>query len=53
MHHWLDDDRFYGVACDLLGPRPILDLSEGNLHVGDTPWHGADPTPLPPGYRGQ
>ena len=30
----LTDDRIYGLACELLGPNPTLNASEGNLHVG-------------------
>ena len=36
-----DDDRIYKIGEDLLGPDFILDLTEGKLRVGDTPWHGA------------
>ena len=36
----MDDDRIYSIAEDLLGPDFVLDQSEGNLHVGDTEWHG-------------
>jgi RimJ/RimL family protein N-acetyltransferase len=50
MHHWLDDDRFYGVAADLLGPQPILNASEGNRHVADTHWHGGLPDEEPASY---
>ena len=34
------DDRIYGIGEDLLGPDFFLCLTEGNLHVGDTFWHG-------------
>ena len=36
----MDDDRIYLIAEGLLGPDFVLDQSEGNLHVGDTTWHG-------------
>lgn len=36
-----DDDRIYGLGEDILGPDFVLDGTEGNLHVGDTPWHGS------------
>ena len=36
------DDRIYGLGEDLLGPDFFLDGTEGNLHAGDTPWHGGD-----------
>ena len=36
----MDDDRIYSIGEDLLGPDFVLDQSEGNLHVGDTVWHG-------------
>jgi hypothetical protein len=55
----LTDDRIYGLACDLLGPNPTLNASEGNLHVGDTQWHGSADEPddgqdssEPEGYLG-
>ena len=34
------DPRILGIAEGLLGPDIFLDVTEGNLHVGDTPWHG-------------
>ena len=34
------DDRIYALGEDLLGPDFFLDGTEGNLHAGDTPWHG-------------
>ena len=34
------DDRIYGIGEDLLGPDFFLIGTEGNLHVGDTYWHG-------------
>ena len=37
----LDDDRIYMVAEQLLGEDFVLDESEGNLHMGDTGWHGS------------
>ena len=38
---WLiEDDRIYALGEDLLGPDFILNATEGNLHVGDTQWHG-------------
>ena len=36
----VDDDRIYGIGEDLLGPDFYLIGTEGNLHNGDTPWHG-------------
>ena len=38
----LDDDRIYGIGETLLGPDFFLIGTEGNLHVGDTEWHGID-----------
>ncbi len=35
------DDRIYGIGQSLFGPDFFLIGTEGNLHVGDTPWHGA------------
>jgi len=37
------DDRIYGIGEDLLGPDFVLDGTEGNLHVGETAWHGSAP----------
>ncbi len=39
----LEDDRIYQLGIDLLGPNFILNATEGNLHVGDTQWHGGGP----------
>ena len=36
------DDRIYGLAESLLGPDFLLVRTEGNLHIGQTPWHGGD-----------
>ena len=41
----LEDDRIYHLGTDLLGPGFILNATEGNLHVGDTQWHGGAPEP--------
>ena len=38
----VDDDRIYGIGESLLGPDFFLIGTEGNLHVGDTQWHGVD-----------
>jgi hypothetical protein len=38
----VEDDRIYGLAEDLLGEDFTLCGTEGNLHVGDTPWHGGN-----------
>ena len=37
----LDDDRIHSIPESLLGPDFFLFGTEGNLHVGDTQWHGA------------
>ena len=37
----VEDDRIYGIGESLLGPDFFLIGTEGNLHVGDTQWHGA------------
>ena len=39
------DDRIYGIAESLLGPDFFLVATEGNLHVGDTAWHGVGKSP--------
>ena len=38
----VEDDRIYGIGESLLGPDFFLIGTEGNLHVGDTQWHGVD-----------
>ena len=35
------DDRIHCIGEDLLGPDFFLIGTEGNLHAGDTLWHGA------------
>ena len=35
------DDRIYCIGEDLLGPDFFLIGTEGNLHAGDTLWHGS------------
>ena len=35
------DDRIYDLAVSLVGPDPILEVTEGNLHTGNTDWHGS------------
>ena len=42
LNSLLDDDRIYMVAEQLLGADFVFDVSEGNLHVGDTAWHGGN-----------
>ena len=42
----LEDDRIYSIGEDLLGPDFVMECTEGNLHVGDTQWHGGDPVPV-------
>jgi hypothetical protein len=44
------DDRIYNIGVDLVGPDFVLEVTEGNLHVGDTPWH-ADTTDVDPVTR--
>ena len=34
------DDRIYSLGEQLMGPDFMLIATEGNLHVGPTPWHG-------------
>ena len=41
----IGDDRILGIAEGLLGPDYFLIGTEGNLHVGDTPWHGGGARP--------
>jgi len=38
-----DDDRIYKIGVELLGPDFLLAGTEGNLQMGDTPWHGGIP----------
>ena len=37
------DDRIHAIAEGLLEPGYFLVGTEGNLHVGDTQWHGGGP----------
>ena len=37
----VDDDRIHQIPESLLGSDFFLDCTQGNLRVGDTPWHGA------------
>ncbi len=37
---FLEDDRINQLGVDLLGPGFVMVCTEGNLHVGDTQWHG-------------
>jgi len=37
----VDDDRVYQIPESLLGSDFFLGGTQGNLRVGDTPWHGA------------
>ena len=39
LHSLLADDRIYSIGESILGPDFLLNVTEGNLHVGDTPWH--------------
>ena len=41
MSTQVDDDRIHDIGVDLCGPDFILEVTEGNLHFGDTPWHAA------------
>ena len=49
LRNFIDDDRIWNLAEDLLGPDFHLNATEGNLHVGDTAWHGgsSEPDTLP------
>ena len=40
LHSLIADPRILGIAEGLLGPEIFLNVTEGNLHVGDTAWHG-------------
>ena len=41
LMRFIEDDRIYLIGQDLLGENIILNATEGNLHVGNTEWHGA------------
>jgi len=41
LNSLLDDDRTYLLAEQLLGSDFLLDQTEGNIHQGDTGWHGS------------
>ena len=40
LHSLLGDERINDIGEELCGPDFVLDQTEGNLHVGDTQWHG-------------
>ena len=40
LHSLIVDPRILAIAEGLLGKDIFLDVTEGNLHVGDTAWHG-------------
>ena len=40
-----EDDRIYDSIGQILGPNFLWVLSDGNLYVGDTQWHGGDGEP--------
>lgn len=44
----LDDDRIHSIPESLLGPDFLLFATAGNLHVGDTQWHGVELSHSPP-----
>ena len=46
----LDDDRIYGIPEALLGPDFILEMTDGHVRGGDTPWHGRRVTEDADGY---
>ena len=41
LHSLLGDERINDIGEELCGPDFVLDVTEGNLHVGDTQWHGS------------
>ena len=41
MSTLVDDDRIHDIGVDLCEPDFILEVTEGNLHFGDSPWHAA------------
>ena len=42
LHSLLADDRVYSIGESILGSDFMLVVTEGNLHVGDTPWHAGE-----------
>ena len=36
----LDDDRIHGIPETLLGPDFVLEMTDGHVRGGNTPWHG-------------
>ena len=47
LYRLAEDDRIYNVVEQLLGPEFLWVLSDANLYVGDTQWHGGDGNPAP------
>ena len=46
LYRLAEDDRIYNAIGQLLGPDFLWVVSDANLYVGDTPWHGGDGSPV-------
>ena len=46
LYKLAEDDRIYDAIGQLLGPDFLWVVSDANLYVGDTPWHGGDGNPV-------
>jgi len=40
---FLDDDRIHEIPETFLGPDFVLEMTDGHVRAGDTPWHGRNP----------
>ena len=45
LYRLAEDDRIYNAIGQLLGPDFLWVVSDANLYVGDTQWHGGDGNP--------
>ena len=45
LYRLAEDDRIYNAIEQLLGPEFLWVVSDANLYVGDTQWHGGDGNP--------
>ena len=47
LYRLAEDDRIYNAIEQLLGPEFLWVVSDANLYVGDTQWHGGEGNPAP------
>ena len=47
LYRLAEDDRIYNAMEQILGPDFLWVVSDANLYIGDTQWHGGDGNPPP------